>query len=50
MAEPADASRELENGRFVRNRVVVVERGELKIDVEKCFEVYNCTLRMLLSL
>lgn len=28
MAEPADASRALENGRFVRNRVAVVERGQ----------------------
>lgn len=27
MAEPADADRELENGRFVRNRVVMVQRG-----------------------
>lgn len=27
VAQPAPADRELDNGRFVRNRIVVVERG-----------------------
>ena len=31
MAQPADARGELENGRFVRNRIVVVERGNIPI-------------------
>eukprot|EP00752_Nemacystus_decipiens_P004507 g4115.t1 len=31
VAQPADALGELENGRFVRNRLVVVERGDIPI-------------------
>lgn len=31
MAQPADARGELENGRFVRNRLAVVERGNIPI-------------------
>lgn len=31
VAQPADARGELENGRFVRNRLVVVERGDIPI-------------------
>ncbi|CAN0058790.1 unnamed protein product, partial [Ectocarpus sp. 13 AM-2016] len=31
VAQPADARSELENGRFIRNRIVVVERGDVPI-------------------